>query len=358
MTKSFATRLVSAVMALLMIFIAFASFGAIKAQADIGYVPAPYSDGVIDIYYLFDYYPEIGNTKMANEQPDIDIIYDRCANIENTLINIAAGSYLSNDILPSGATVVIDIKTYQPESALLAAAFGYIKNSLHCKVMFVTVYNEPDFADDDPQNSLFDYVDDFYTSDHRRLEAFCKFSQIHIKENNGTLEDTCILIDGNVVDFNDMFGNYSFLRILIDRLWVATAEYCPEHSNSGYMPMISHLKYDHNISLLVNTFGFEDLANRLTHVPSNSAHPHGEELSYNHIYAIGFYKLDQSFSNYLYQNYINLTEIPQYLLEADPFVPNENGVPVILDYYLEQMYNDGTYELDDFMDRLMAVVES
>jgi hypothetical protein len=62
--------------------------------------------------------------------------------------------------------------------------------------------------------------------------------------------------------------------------------------------------------------------------------------------------------DYLYHNYVNNNEITQYLLEADPLVPHENGVPVILDYYPEQTYNDGSYDLDDFMQRLMGVVES
>ena len=65
MTKSFVFRFVSAVMALLLLFTVFASFGVVKAQADVGYVPTSEGDGIIDVYYLFDYYPEIGNTKMA-----------------------------------------------------------------------------------------------------------------------------------------------------------------------------------------------------------------------------------------------------------------------------------------------------
>lgn len=352
------SRLVSAAMALLLIFTVFASFGAIKANAVVGYVPPSDGDGVIDVYYLFDYYPEVGNTKMANEHPDIDIVYDRCNNIENTLIGIADGSYLPGNVLPEGATVVIDIKTYQPESAILAAAFGYIKDNLHCKVVFVTVYNEADFTDDDPENSFHDYIDDFYKSTHQRLEAFCDFSTQDVESTNVTLNDTCILIDGNLVDLNSSLDNSTFLRALLEKLCFYVGMTFDSTSSSA--SIISTLKEDYNISLLVSTLGpaFKDLATGHTHYVSNVTHPEGNGLEYSNIYAIGFNRLEPYFLDYLYHNYFNNNEITQYLLEADPLVPHENGVPVILDYYPEQTYNDGSYDLDDFMQRLMGVVES
>ena len=357
MTKSFAPRLVSALMALLLFFTAFASFGGIKVQAAIGYVPAPEGDGVTDVYYLFDYYPEIGNADMANNYPEVDIVYDRCTNIQQVLPLIAVGIYNPIESLPAGCTVVIDIKTYKPNSEMLRDVFWYIQDSLHCKTIFVSTYQRGEFDDSIEGASMFEYLDDFYHSTDIRLEAFCDFSSQDVKDENGTLEDTCILIDGNIVNFTDLFGNYSFLRILIDKLCIALE--CEDHIPiPDYNAIISHLKEYHNISLLVHTSetSFVDLAGSVVQAPSNSYPNQSYQLNYGNIYAIGFSHLDNNFYDYLY-GVQQAQGITVYILEAEPIVYSEDGLEIISDYALGIAYNADNYDLHDFMERLMGIVE-
>lgn len=346
-------------MALLLIFGAFASLGAVKAQAAIGYIPAPQGDGIIDVYYLFDYYPEIGNTEMATDYPHVDIVYDRTtSNVEATLMTIAVGSYAPINALPDNATVVIDIKTFKPEAELLANVFDYIEEHLNGKTFFVSVYDDDEFNDATAGGTAIAYLDEFYHSTHIRLKDFCKHSTQHDIDENGTLDDTCILIDGNVVDVNSPFSDFSLLKNLLVELWSATD---PQNhtSSSDYLSMLRHLKEDHNISLLVHTGGntFKDMATQTTYTASGSNTLDGLSTGWSYIYAIGFSHLDPSFHNYLEANQSNGNDITVYLLEADPIEYSEDGLSIISDYELKQMYGDGD-EDTTFIDKLIDLINS
>lgn len=357
--KLFTSRLVCAAMAMLLLFAAFASLGAVKAQAAIGYIPAPEGDGITDVYYLFDYYPEIGNTEMANDYPDVDIVYDRTtSNIEATLMDIAVGAYAPINALPNNATVVIDIKTFKPEAVLLEYVFSYIKTNLECKTFFVSVYDDEEFNDATANGTLFAYLDEFHKTQHKRLRYFCEHSTRHDVDENGTLDGTCILIDGNVVDVNSPFSDFSLLKKLLVELWSATAAGCLQHTHSDYRLMIEHLKNEHNISLLVHTGGntFKDMATHTTYTASGSNTFGGLSTGWSYIYAIGFYHLDPSFHNYLEANQLNGNDITVYLLEADPFERSEDGLDIISDYDLKQMYG---YDADNvFIDKLIDLINS
>ena len=353
MSKSFAPRLVSALMALLLFFTAFASFGVLKADAAIGYVPAPEGDGVTDIYYLFDYYPEIGNTDMANSYPEVDIVYDRCTNIQQVLPLIAVGIYNPIESLPAGCTVVIDIKTYKPNTEMLRDVFWYIQEGLNCKTMFVSTYQRDEFDDSIDGEPMYEYLDIFYHSTHKRLQRFCYNSNLKISDLNGTFEDTYILIDGNVVDIDtypDLYSlcaNSTFLRTLLDKLWVAVDEF--HAPSTDYVAMINHLKQQHDINLLVHNSGntFVNISDGWTLCMADGG---------TYSYAIGFYRLDNAFYNYLYALQSNGFGIPVILLEADPFVYSEDGLIIISDYDFEHEYGNDE-ESESFVDILMDLVE-
>lgn len=300
-------------------------FGGLKKERAMAY-SSDYSGDPDTIYYFTDFYPTIDATTLtATYGSNYNIVYDRQQITTGDFQTLVNSNYFSG--FGTNCIVIIDIKTFMPEPGDLHTLFAHLKNVEGCKTVFVTVYDDIDYID----TSFVQYLDTYYKSDFSKLELFIEEMLYTLVYDNGTLEDTIILIDGNIVNvatynshedsFNQLCNTSIFLSFLMEKF--------ADSLNilySNYWEIISWLNINLNVKLIVHNGGIDyvDLYDTNYTYSVACVEDLMEELennnstTYNYICGVGFWALDSDFYNFLYAGQLSLGNLPVFILEVDP----------------------------------------
>lgn len=311
-----------------------------------------YSD---TIYYFFDYYPTIRHSEMEKAYTNKNIVYDRSQDCSYSNFTNYLGAYGYFDKFDSSCMVIIDIKMFKPEAAHLLELFTLLKEQ-GCCTMFISTYEEGAFSG----GEFFEYVDRFIKTDFTRLEDFIDELLVDERGTDETITNTAFFIDGNLVDIHpDHFQSAEvlcqqslFLRIFMERLY-----YIIECDNIiGILTIDDFLRYLDmiNVSVFVHDVVCDTYINIYTgniYTGDNvSDCLNATEKVYTKACSIGFWELPSSFYRFLY-NSINLSlPVNNYVMEADPIVYVEGGLPIITDKDL--------LEVDEAEQEALAILQS
>ena len=291
------------------------------------------------IYYFNDYYPTVRPSKLEEEYPDYNIIFDRQQVTAQSFTLLVNSGYFTG--FAEGCLVIIDIKTFLPDANLLNTLFYSLHETQGCKTMFMSIYNQQNYYND----YFLSYVDEYQVVGFERLESFLE-AVLYIMNgrNNNTLYNTTYFIDSALVNadafnpgqINAMCSAIPFLRILLDK-------FADSLSITGSYSYIAEvLNYlTNNIKIFVAiSNGHRDIASWDGYAQielgdfavSNNVYP------WNDACAIGFSSLSSSFYDFAADGYSLLDDFPIYLFEADPIEYSEDGLPVITDSDLAEVY--------------------
>ena len=151
---------------------------------------SPNYDGS-DVYYFCDLYPTLTYENFSNTF-SASIFYD---------VRWISDSEFYRDIEEhyfftlNNRVVIIDIKTFIPETGILSELFSHFKEN-NCVTGFVTSYSESDF----PDTYFLDCVDIFVEnapSDKMDVYFSAAFEDL---DTNRELSDTVYLLDGSVLN--------------------------------------------------------------------------------------------------------------------------------------------------------------
>ena len=305
-------------------------------------------------YYFFDYYPSIPNSDIPSsleEKFHYNIIYDRqikLTDVEfNNLVNSSYFAGFGHDSL-----VIIDIKTFMPDSQILNDLFYDLHENQNCKTAFVTTYAQTDFDDD----AFLQYVDVFYQSEFGRLKTFVKNSLFRINEfnmgeyGNTSFANTTILIDENLIDYS------------IDSIGINLSG---EHSI--FLNFLLELMYNSNFDIYVNVLTGEtyfatsiaDLKEQLnynepTDDDGGAPDPDRNISACDNLCAIGFWRLNSAFYAKLKEGKSDLTDLNIYVMEADPFEYGPDGLEVITDAELIESCGNEYPESEYFLAEILG----
>ena len=319
------------VVALLCAFVLPFSLQIQQANANEPENGARYSD---TIYYFFDYYPEIRESTMLNEFPNYNIVYDRASVDQQGIDSLCNNGYF--DKFDTNCVVVIDIKTFKPEPALLDILFTSLKNQ-GCKTMFISLYDVAQYADD----SFLDYVDVFFYTNLSKLEDFIDYMlNNEYLSMNDTLNNTAFFIDGNLVDVHSHHGESAevlcqqsiFLSIFLEKLYykvnadevvgIITAD---EFLNYLDILNISIYVHDMDCGQYVNIFnGYADSGDSVDDFLSRV------NRQYLNVCAFGFWALHTDFYDFLYNSIESPYTVTNYVIEADLIEYSDDGLPIIV----------------------------
>lgn len=292
------------------------------------------------IYYFSDFYPTIDHTSMVDAFGTYNIVYDRQNVGEFTFTDMVANGYFSG--FGNNCVVIIDIKGFRAPAGLLQVLFSSLKNQ-GCKTMFVTVYTQQSYAG----SAFLNYVDVFYESDFGKLRTFVHNSILDMSIGNEYLENTCFLLDGNLINISNDYSmdllcsNSIFLRIFMEELASILGITYSTHSG-----IVGGLR-NYNITLLVHKGSnqYVDIVSEengmsgiLYTVDSVGSLIGNGSLFWEYICAVGFWELDGDFYDFLLDGQETLDSLPIYLLEADPFNYSDEGLQIISDSELADMY--------------------
>ena len=316
------------------------------------------------IYYYYDYYPSVDKETMENVfGGGYYVFYDH----QWEAAQIFRSGYFYG--LGDDCVLILDIKTFTPDYDNLALEFSALKYSEPNLKIVLVVGNDIGIP-----SELFDIVDIFFPSNLGRLETFIDCFVDNFAPVNTSLANSTILIDGRLIDLNnmsqynknDLIEESPFMRMLIKKL-AARMGISSSNYNYDYNYVLGILKNNYNINLLIysecddqgiyDIYEYVDLYTMYTFTAETVEYFYcdesGEELLYSKICGVGFWHLENGFYNFL----INGQEImgdmfPVYLMESDPLIYGNEGVSVIADTDLCQMSNEEAALLEILEDLL------
>lgn len=283
---------------------------------------SPNYDGS-DVYYFCDLYPTLtyenfSNTFSASIYHDVRWISDSefYRDIEEHYFFT-----LNNRV------VIIDIKTFIPETGILSELFSYFKEN-NCVTGFVTSYSESDF----PDTYFLDCVDIFVEnapSDKMDVYFSAAFEDL---DTNRELSDTVYLLDGSVLNINFIINrdfealcttSYYLNKLIYDLLYFVSSI---EYEICDYQNALD--EWNINILVYVGNNQFVDLTTweRYTFYSSQEIL---EEYEKEYICSFGFDMFDEEFYWFLYNNGVDLN----YLFEVTPLSYDCNGLDLRLNNF-------------------------
>lgn len=283
---------------------------------------SPNYDGS-DVYYFCDLYPTLtyenfSNTFSASIYHDVRWISDSefYRDIEEHYFFT-----LNNRV------VIIDIKTFIPETGILSELFLRLKEN-NCVTGFVTSYSENDF----PDTYFLDCVDIFVEnapSDKMDVYFSAAFEDL---DTNRELSDTVYLLDGSVLNINFIINrdfealcttSYYLNKLIYDLLYFVSSI---EYEICDYQNALD--EWNINILVYVGNNQFVDLTTweRYTFYSSQEIL---EEYEKEHICSFGFDMFDEEFYWFLYNNGVDLN----YLFEVTPLSYDCNGLDLRLNNF-------------------------
>lgn len=283
---------------------------------------SPNYDGS-DVYYFCDLYPTLtyenfSNTFSASIYHDVRWISDSefYRDIEEHYFFT-----LNNRV------VIIDIKTFIPETGILSELFSHFKEN-NCVTGFVTSYSESDF----PDTYFLDCVDIFVEnapSDKMDVYFSAAFEDL---DTNRELSDTVYLLDGSVLninfiinrDFEALCATSRYLnKFIFDLLYFVSSI---EYEICDYQNALD--EWNINILVYVGNNQFVDLTTweRYTFYSSQEIL---EEYEKEYICSFGFDMFEEEFYWFLYNNGVDLN----YLFEVTPLSYDCNGLDLRLNNF-------------------------
>ena len=295
-----------------------------------------YTGDPYTIYYFSDYYPSIDVTTMFDLYGNsYGIVYDRQQITYQDFHNLITGNYFTG--FSDHCVVIIDIKTFKPDSNDLLSLFYNLKILQGCKTVFVTTYNLSSYNN----ISFEDYVDVFYTSDLSAINDLGSRALENIGYDTGDYANSVFLIDRQLFNVNNYFGqdmnyiceNNGFICNLILTL---ANYYSVDTTGYDYNEIANELRINYNIKIIVydSNYILYDILTWSMYIADSIEDLRGElsEDSSNpyHFIAIGISELDSFFYNLLLEEQ-QINDLPVYLLEADPIIWGDDGVTIISD---------------------------
>lgn len=283
---------------------------------------SPNYDGS-DVYYFCDLYPTLTYENFSNTF-SASIFYD---------VRWISDSEFYRDIEEhyfftlNNRVVIIDIKTFIPETGILSELFSHFKEN-NCVTGFVTSYSESDF----PDTYFLDCVDIFVEnapSDKMDVYFSAAFEDL---ETNGELSDTVYLLDGSVLnvyfienrDFGALCATSRYLnKFIFDLLYFVSST---EYEIYDYQNALD--EWNITILVYVGNNQFVDLATWERYTFS-STQEILEEYEKEYICSFGFDMFDEEFYWFLYNNGVDLN----YLFEVTPLSYDCNGLDLRLNNF-------------------------
>ena len=283
---------------------------------------SPNYDGS-DVYYFCDLYPTLTYENFSNTF-SASIFYD---------VRWISDSEFYRDIEEhyfftlNNRVVIIDIKTFIPETGILSELFSHFKEN-NCVTGFVTSYSESDF----PDTYFLDCVDIFVEnapSDKMDVYFSAAFEDL---DTNRELSDTVYLLDGSVLnvyfienrDFGALCATSRYLnKFIFDLLYFVSST---EYEIYDYQNALD--EWNINILVYVGNNQFVDLTTweRYTFYSSQEIL---EEYEKEYICSFGFDMFEEEFYWFLYNNGVDLN----YLFEVTPLSYDCNGLDLRLNNF-------------------------
>lgn len=283
---------------------------------------SPNYDGS-DVYYFCDLYPTLTYENFSNTF-SASIFYD---------VRWISDSEFYRDIEEhyfftlNNRVVIIDIKTFIPETGILSELFSHFKEN-NCVTGFVTSYSESDF----PDTYFLDCVDIFVEnapSDKMDVYFSAAFEDL---DTNRELSDTVYLLDGSVLNINFIINrdfealcttSYYLNKLIYDLLYFVSSI---EYEICDYQNALD--EWNINILVYVGNNQFVDLTTweRYTFYSSQEIL---EEYEKEYICSFGFDMFEEEFYWFLYNNGVDLN----YLFEVTPLSYDCNGLDLRLNNF-------------------------
>lgn len=317
-------------------------------------VPAPGGDSgnQYTIYYFTDYYPTVSYNELLDEFGNYNIVYDHQYIDEQDFENMVNNHYFLFDSVTGEDTgiraLIIDIKTFLPDSMLLESLFADVKFYMDCATVYVSYYDAYEYYD----TTFLNYVDLFVVdSQLARLNYFIEQALNELYNGSyATLFDVSYLIDGNLVDVVNLFGedmdtlceNSHFLRIFLEQFVRVVWDYEYDVLFSSYNEIADYLRDILNVKLLVHKGGNEYVDILTWNVYQFNNIYDVLNVYPNSLYtcAFGFWRLNHDYYQFLLdaQN-VDDYDLPVYILEAEPIPYDPDGLNIITDsdlgFYIE-----------------------
>ncbi len=349
-------RLVSALMALLLFFTAFASFGIVKAEA--ATEQTNYSSGYAgDIYYFYDLYPTLKPTDVETYFSTNNVNYERNHINEQEFTSMVHQHYFSS--VASEQVVVIDIKSFEPNLNLLDQLFSDLKDD-GFTTCFISTLPEYIFT-----VGIVSDVDFYFETDLIRLKNFVmqSFEDATRDKHISVTSDVTILLDNNLIDLNkyqnesldDLCAVSPYLRFVLKRL--VGDIFIEQPDPVPYSEIASDL-HENNVQLLVYTGS--EFVNLIAPEPElDFESPYTTPEYLDNGFAIGFWQLEDLFHYRLYELNQEYPNFPIYIFEAELIEYVENGMNIISDTDLAETYRN--YEIskdEEFLEAFQEFLDS
>lgn len=340
-TRNIFVSIAMAFMLLLASVAAFVGGNSVEADALSGWDNEGniYSGEPGSIYYFFDFYPSIPYDAMDDQfGGSYSIFYDRHPTNQSGFTSLVSGNYF--DGVGVNCIVIIDIKTFVPDSQTLQSLFSSLKGVPDCKTYFLTTNASSAFSNNSSFEQYLDYF--IYNVQFDGLVSFIDDGLDDLQQKNNTLQNTNYLLDGNLINitgWNDSSSDVTvdtlcsrsiFLKTFMDRLVVKlgiTTQF------TSYQQCAFVLSDTYHIRLLVH----KQLGNEFLDICTGEDFGYPEDLSGiiatclqqpGYACVFGFWGLSPDLHSFLLNVQQNggVQNLPIYLLEADPLIPNPDGL--------------------------------
>lgn len=285
------------------------------------------------IYYFYDYYPSVDEETLVLDYNTYNVVYDYMRLNEADFNNLVINDYF----YPFGAdcVVIIDIKTFMPDPSVLSLLFDDLKNTQQCLTVFVTPYEICLY----PDQTFATYLDILYVSNLEGLKYLVNETFYQTQSYINTWENVTILIDGRFADVNAYYGDRSalidaspFLQILLSKFKELEHTLWGDIDNLGesYDDIAWNLTMFFNIRLLVHDNAndrFIDIVNWLSLPADSYGSLEGDDrISWDYIFAMGMWRLESGFYDFLYDAQSQSHTINTYIFEVNPITYSANGL--------------------------------
>ena len=289
---------------------------------------------VDNIYYFTDYYPTVSYKSL--QAFGKNLTFDHQYVKSNEFTDMVESGYFSN-IGYEDTLVIIDIKTFLPDNNVINALFYDLRQLQDCKTLLVSAYDEDNF---DTQ-----YIDAFVCdSQFVRLGNFIDMSlnDMNYRLNMNVNNNTAYLIDGDLADIEALAAGPSDLLAVLDSspfLQKFMESFDPSlssHDSAKYIEVANKLIAD-NVLLLVQISGdeFVDVLTGATH----DVHELMTDDKYD-MSAFGFINFSYGYYSQLKYMQNNMEALPIYAFIVDSFNIGDDGLIVITDENLLEIYGN------------------
>lgn len=344
--------LVATTMAIIMLFSCFSIWN-VSAVVSSNTSPSE------ELYYFNDYYPTITKSDLQNQYQHFNIVYDHEWLDSERFNRLIDNEYFSS--ITNNSIVIIDIKTFLPDTDYLEDLFFDLKVNKGCRTMFVSIYDANIFN----QDPFWEFVDVYFQSNFERLRSFIINKLRHLTNNyTNSLSNTTIIIDSPLIDVAEYEGAdietlceaSPFLRILLEEL-----AYIFEgiDSTDDYSFIADELNGLYGINFFVyHSNAYVDILTWEEYfISSFSDFQENYNLQLGKICVFGFSHLDIIFYNFLYGAEANSIDFSVYVLEVEPITTSPDGLDIITDGELALLYGEEWDEKTGFLSALQNLIQ-